>query len=548
MLQDEALRSRTPSSCFGGDFIALAYPGHAESKSAKDSKSAICLAIQLSSESLVGFHVVALSCRVVVHDFNVSQTQQGGILVGGAAQGDELRTPPENESREEIVASEEVEESSTEVCTLPVVGREDLQEESSVGAGNFLEASDVRQESAAASCASEEAEEEKEGSSAEFSAETPVLENLSNIATSTTTTTTTVAPTTTEIVVAPTTTAEVAESESEQAEPTTTLATDIAAATTTSAVVTTAPETAITETTVVPEEAVEAATTAEAAPEVATLPSLRGGNLTRFIHILAELLLSESSSTTTTTVAPPTEDRDYGPESPPYDPEESSSMRSHDPFALFSPLSPVSNDIEVEVETAEPSGIPSSSTLAPLRESSTTTTTTPAPVVKTEQEEPDWNDVHQQAADLHLRPYERRYGERLLETRVLLLDDDSENRLVGEDHEYGREIGAKREPDSEDEEELGINWEDAHEIPSEELAERQTFEVPEYLKDLGARIDLEEEEEKKEEEKRKMEEEEKKREEEEKEEEKEKERRKRRRREGRKRRERSFRSIGKIRF
>ena len=45
------------------------------------------------------------------------------------------------------------------------------------------------------------------------------------------------------------------------------------------------------------------------------------------------------------------------------------------------------------------------------------------------------------------------------------LDDDSENRLVGEDHEYGREIGAKREPDSEDEEKLGIDWEDAHEIP-----------------------------------------------------------------------------------
>ena len=44
-------------------------------------------------------------------------------------------------------------------------------------------------------------------------------------------------------------------------------------------------------------------------------------------------------------------------------------------------------------------------------------------------------------------------------------------------------------------------------FPSEELAERQTFEVPEYLRDLGARIDLEEEE-KKGEERRKVEEEE----------------------------------------
>ena len=84
--------------------------------------------------------------------------------------------------------------------------------------------------------------------------------------------------------------------------------------------------------------------------------------------------------------------------------------------------------------------------------------------VKPEQEEPDWENVHQQGEELRMRPYQRRFENRPLETRVFLLDPDNENKTLGQDEEIGREIEIKREPVSEDEEELGIDWSLAHEI------------------------------------------------------------------------------------
>ena len=115
----------------------------------------------------------------------LSQTRRGGFIVGGAAQGGELSDSRNSVPQDEVVSSEEIEETSPEECALPVVGREDLQEEVLVGAGNSLGASEERQETAAASCASEEAQEEEESSSAESSAETTMLEECpSNIETS----------------------------------------------------------------------------------------------------------------------------------------------------------------------------------------------------------------------------------------------------------------------------------------------------------------------------------------------------------------------------
>ena len=87
-----------------------------------------------------------------------------------------------------------------------------------------------------------------------------------------------------------------------------------------------------------------------------------------------------------------------------------------------------------------------------------------AAAVKPEQEEPDWENVHQQGEELRMRPYQRRFENRPLETRVFLLDPDNENKTLGQDEEIGREIEIKREPVSEDEEELGVDWSLAHEI------------------------------------------------------------------------------------
>ena len=108
-----------------------------------------------------------------------------------------------------------------------------------------------------------------------------------------------------------------------------------------------------------------------------------------------------------------------------------------------------------------------------------------AATVKPEQEEPDWENVHQQGEELRMRPYQRRFENRPLETRVFLLDPDSENKSLGQDEEVGREIEIKREPVSEDEEELGVDWSLAHEINRLDLEERESSEVPE--EDKGTR-------------------------------------------------------------
>ena len=81
-----------------------------------------------------------------------------------------------------------------------------------------------------------------------------------------------------------------------------------------------------------------------------------------------------------------------------------------------------------------------------------------------------------------MRPYQRRFEDGPLETRVFLLDPDSENPTLGQDEEIGREIDVKREPGSEDEEELGIDWALAHEINRLDLDEQESSEVPEEIK------------------------------------------------------------------
>ena len=113
-----------------------------------------------------------------------------------------------------------------------------------------------------------------------------------------------------------------------------------------------------------------------------------------------------------------------------------------------------------------------------------------AATVKPEQEEPDWENVHQQGEELRMQPYQRRFENRPLETRVFLLDPDNENKSLGQDEEIGREIDIKREPVSEDEEELGIDWSLAHEINRLDLEERESSEVPEEIKAQGARITI----------------------------------------------------------
>ena len=119
--------------------------------------------------------------------------------------------------------------------------------------------------------------------------------------------------------------------------------------------------------------------------------------------------------------------------------------------------------------------------------------TSTAAAVKPEQEEPDWENVHQQGDELRMRPYQRRFENRPLETRVFLLDPDNDNKSLGQDEEIGREIDIKREPVSEDEEELGIDWSLAHEINRLDLEERESSEVPEEIKAQGARVTIDKE-------------------------------------------------------
>ena len=86
-----------------------------------------------------------------------------------------------------------------------------------------------------------------------------------------------------------------------------------------------------------------------------------------------------------------------------------------------------------------------------------------------------------------MRPYQRRFENRLLETHVLFLDPDTSNTSLGEDKAIGREIAVKREPSSEDEEEMGIHWEGAHRMSVRALRERSNVEVSDQIRRKGAR-------------------------------------------------------------
>ena len=90
--------------------------------------------------------------------------------------------------------------------------------------------------------------------------------------------------------------------------------------------------------------------------------------------------------------------------------------------------------------------------------------------------------MHQQGEELHMRPYQRRFEDKPLETRVLLLDPDTSNISLGDDKAVGKEIAVKRELSSEDEEEMGIHWEDAHRMSVRALRERSNVEVPEEIR------------------------------------------------------------------
>ena len=60
------------------------------------------------------------------------------------------------------------------------------------------------------------------------------------------------------------------------------------------------------------------------------------------------------------------------------------------------------------------------------------------------------------------------------------------NPSLGDDEAIGREIAVKKEPSSEDEEEMGIYWEEAHRMSVRALRERSSVEVPDEIKRKGA--------------------------------------------------------------
>ena len=178
-------------------------------------------------------------------------------------------------------------------------------------------------------------------------------------------------------------------------------------------------------------------------------------------------ILSESASTTTTTTPAPT-------------------AASTFPFEDVEDIT-LENYVKELVEDNNPFDFHFSDDVL---NTTTTTTTTTAPEVKIEVEEPDWNDVHQQGEELGMRPYQRRFKNRPLETRVLLLDPDTLNPSLGDDEAIGREIAVKKELSSEDEEEMGIHWEEAHGISVRALREWSSVEVPDEIKRKGARVGL----------------------------------------------------------
>ena len=145
--------------------------------------------------------------------------------------------------------------------------------------------------------------------------------------------------------------------------------------------------------------------------------------------------------------------------------------------------------IDFFASTAE-EAIATGSTAVSSSTSNDDTTSATAAVKTVAVEEPDWESVHQQGEELHMQPYQRRFENRPLETRVFLLDPDRENRSLGEDEEIGREIEVKREPVSEDEETMGVDWSLAHEINRLDLEERESSEVPEEIKAQGACVTI----------------------------------------------------------
>ena len=232
-------------------------------------------------------------------------------------------------------------------------------------------------------------------------------------------------------------------------------------------------------------------------------------------------------TTTTTTASPPNTaatttlrtggDQEYNPTSPPwsgsieYDPE--TVIEEHMPSTLPASLATTTTtttvsppflqrvlDLVAEELTAidffsnaRDEAVATASAAISAANNDTDTTAVAA-VVKVETEEPDWENVHQQSEELQLRPYQRRFENRPLETCVFLLDPDSEHPSLGADEEVGREIDSKREPDSEDEEIMGIDWSLAHEINRLDLEERESCEVPDEIRAQGAQINLDEDE------------------------------------------------------
>ena len=102
---------------------------------------------------------------------------------------------------------------------------------------------------------------------------------------------------------------------------------------------------------------------------------------------------------------------EYDPESPPYSGTEDRDPAAASPTFLFEDMDDATLDSYAN-ELLEENNLVDFSLSDDTLNTTTTTTTTAAPEVKTEVEEPDWNDVHQQGEELHMRPYQRRFEDR----------------------------------------------------------------------------------------------------------------------------------------
>ena len=217
------------------------------------------------------------------------------------------------------------------------------------------------------------------------------------------------------------------------------------------------------------------------------------------IEVLPAMITTTENTTTAIKPEESLENKEYDPLSPPFDGNIDSSSDTVASLTGFHPSGGWVSSFDDELDEIVEEEIALIDFFAETRDkavtaTTTTTTTTVAPIVKTEQIEPDWNDIHQQGEELQMMPYQRRFEHRPLEIRVLLLDSDLENQLRGEERTIGREVAIKREPLSEEEEEMGIYWEDAYMMSVKDLKSRRSSSLPDNIRKQGKKIIIDGEE------------------------------------------------------